>query len=100
HPPRPLPPVPTRRSSDLDATTAAPADEPPPNDTTASRQLRAKLTANDALQDVTASVDDGVAELEGTVLGPTHRTTAGEFATETPDRKSTRLNSSHVKTSY
>jgi len=63
---------------------ATPDEAPAPNDTTASRQLRAKLTANEALDDVTASVDGGVAELDGKVLAPTAKATAGELASETP----------------
>ena len=68
------------------ADTAAPAAAPPTpaDDTAASRQLQAKLTTDDDLQEVTASVDDGVAELDGNVLQPVHKQEAGEIATETP----------------
>ena len=53
-------------------------------DAVASRQLQAKLTTDDDLRDVTASVDDGVAELDGSVLQPVHKQEAGKVATETP----------------
>jgi len=54
------------------------------DDASASRQLQAKLTTDDDLKDVTASVDDGVAELDGSVLQPAHKQEAGKIATETP----------------
>jgi small-conductance mechanosensitive channel len=68
---------------------AAPAQEPatgpaPTDDAVASRQLQARLTTDEDLDEVTASVDDGVAELDGTVLQPTHKQEAGKIATETP----------------
>src|SRR5690606_4813946 len=63
--------------------TSTPAATPPTDDT-ASRQLQAKLTTDEDLKEVTASVDEGVAELDGSVLQPTHKQEAGEIATETP----------------
>ncbi|MFC3715337.1 mechanosensitive ion channel domain-containing protein [Luteimonas soli] len=66
------------------AAVEAPQDAERPNDTTAGRQLQAKLGSNDALQDVTANIDDGVAELDGTVLAQAQKDRAGELATETP----------------
>lgn len=63
-----------------DATDAPAAGE----DTVASRQLQAKLTTDDDLKDVTANVDDGVAELDGSVLQPVHKQEAAEIATQTP----------------
>ena len=63
-----------------DATTSPVAG----GDAAASRRLQAKLGTDEDLKDVTASVDDGVAELDGRVLQPTHRKEAGEIATQTP----------------
>lgn len=53
-------------------------------DAAASRRLQAKLTTDDDLKEVTASVDDGVAELDGSVLQPVHKQQAGRIANETP----------------
>ncbi|MDN5781541.1 MAG: mechanosensitive ion channel family protein [Luteimonas sp.] len=70
--------------------TAAPADADAPaepvagDDAAASRQLQAKLTTDDDLKEVTASVDDGVAELDGSVLQAAHKQEAAKIATETP----------------
>src|SRR3546814_4427637 len=91
--------------------TQAPAPPPSTDDTAASRQLQARLATDEDLDEVTASVDNGVAELDGTVLQPAHRQEAGKIATGTPgvepvvnnvevddslgDRKSKRLHSSH-----
>src|SRR3546814_7310753 len=57
------------------AETATQAPSPPPStdDTAASRQLQARLATDEDLDEVTASVDNGVAELDGTVLQPAHR---------------------------
>ena len=67
----------------------ADAQESPPaasavDDTAASRQLQAKLTTDEDLENVIASVDDGIAELDGSVLQPAHKKEAGEIATGTP----------------
>ena len=67
-----------------DASGAQAVDAGSPTDTSANRQLQARLTSDEDLKDVTASVDDGVAELDGTVLQPTHKAEAAEIATETP----------------
>src|SRR3546814_2244888 len=64
--------------------TQAPAPPPSTDDTAASRQLQARLATAEALDEVTASVDNGVAELDGTVLQPAHRPEAGKIATGTP----------------
>ena len=66
------------------ADAAQAATEPPPGDATANRQLQARLTSDEDLKDVTASVDEGVAELDGTVLQPAHKVEAAEIATGTP----------------
>ncbi|HVI60040.1 MAG TPA: mechanosensitive ion channel domain-containing protein [Luteimonas sp.] len=55
-----------------------------PRDTAATRQLQARLTTDQDLKEVTASVDEGVAELDGTVLQAAHKAEAGEIATKTP----------------
>lgn len=55
-----------------------------PRDAAATRQLQARLTTDQDLEAVTASVDQGVAELDGTVLEPAHKAEAGEIATGTP----------------
>jgi len=60
------------------------ADGSPPTDASANRQLQTRLGSDEDLKDVTARVDDGVAELDGTVLQPTHKAEAAEIATETP----------------
>src|SRR3546814_20765962 len=67
-------------SSDLQA----PAPPPSTDDTAASRQLQARLATDEDLDEVTASVDNGVAELDGTVLQPAHRQEAGKIATGPP----------------
>src|SRR3546814_6360487 len=67
-----------------ETTAQAPAPPPPTDDTAASRQLQAKLTTDEDLSEVTAKVDEGVAELDGSVLQPAHKQEAGEIATETP----------------
>jgi small conductance mechanosensitive channel len=61
---------------------AAPAADA--SDTAAGRKLQAQLTTDSDLKDVTASVDDGVAELDGSVLQPEHKQEAAKIATETP----------------
>jgi len=66
------------------ADTDAPAEPATVDDAAASRQLQAKLTTDDDLKEVTASVDDGVAELDGSVLQDAHKLEAGKIATETP----------------
>ena len=70
------------------ATATADADptptDAPPGDASAGRQLQTRLGSDEDLKGVTARVDDGVAELDGTVLQPTHKAEAAEIATETP----------------
>jgi small-conductance mechanosensitive channel len=72
--------------SQASATVDADATAPPAagDDAAASHQLQAKLDTDVDLKNVTASVDDGVAELDGSVLQPTHKQEAGEIATQTP----------------
>src|SRR3546814_2698822 len=78
--------------------THAPAPPPSTDDTAASRQLQARLATDQDLDEVTASVHNGVAELDGTVLQPAPRQEPGHIATRQPgvetDRKSNRLRSS------
>ncbi len=56
----------------------------PPGDAATTRRLQDRLTTNQDLREVTASVDDGVAELDGTVLQPAQKAEAGKIATATP----------------
>jgi small-conductance mechanosensitive channel len=52
-------------------------------DAVASRQLQAKLTTDDDLKGVKANVDEGIAELDGSVLQPVHKQEAGRIAAQT-----------------
>src|SRR3546814_11605347 len=54
------------------------------SDVCSSDLLQARLATDEDLDEVTASVDNGVAELDGTVLQPAHRQEAGKIATGTP----------------
>src|SRR3546814_547822 len=54
------------------------------SDVCSSDLLQARLATDEDLYEVTASVDNGVAELDGTVLQPAHRQEAGKIATGTP----------------
>src|SRR3546814_1245510 len=55
-----------------ETTAQAPAPPPPTDDTAPSRQLQAKLTTDEDLSEVTAKVDEGVAELDGSVRSEEH----------------------------
>src|SRR5690606_41548544 len=89
---RPLPPSPTRRSSDL--------DEP-----TRGLDYGAKQRLGHALRDLAAGGTTVLlathdVELAAEVADRVVILADGEVVTDGPDRKSTRLNSSHVKISY
>lgn len=77
-------PAPAAQEAGANAPAQAATDTPPGSDAGTRRQLQAKLTADDDLKDVTAKVDDGIAELDGSVLQPAHKQEAGKLATETP----------------
>lgn len=74
----------TDASAPVSADAAPTGEAPAAGEEAVARQLRAKLTTDDDLKEVTASVDDGVAELDGSVLQPMHKLEATKIATETP----------------
>src|SRR5690606_40888024 len=88
--PRHLLPFPTRRSSDLRPVAGAYEDQPAPGSMSVAIK---RLTG--------VKPDDNLIQIEAWYSYTTHQDRAGvgEDAVRA-DRKSTRLNSSHVKTSY
>jgi small-conductance mechanosensitive channel len=65
-------------------TPTAAASAPEAGDAGATQELQDKLATDEDLSGITASVDGGVARLDGTVLNPVHRQEAGKIATATP----------------
>src|SRR5690606_40420494 len=96
---------PTRRSSDLDDVLLQPAHSevmPGQTDvsTTIARDIELNIPILSAAMDTVTDARLAIAMAQAGGIGVVHRNFSPEDQAEQVDRKSTRLNSSHVKISY